>query len=57
VEVKFYSNRMGVTTDLETGVKNLFAAGDGAGLTRGLLQAAASGIVAAKAISKRIVHR
>jgi len=57
VEVKFYSNRMGVTRDLETGVENLFAVGDGAGLTRGLLQAAASGIVAAGAISKKIVHR
>ncbi|HOP35789.1 MAG TPA: FAD-dependent oxidoreductase, partial [Syntrophales bacterium] len=57
VEVKFYSNRMGVTKDLETAVENLFAVGDGAGLTRGLLQAAASGIVAARAIAERIAGR
>jgi len=57
VEVKFYSNRMGVTKDLETAVENLFAVGDGAGLTRGLLQAAASGIVAARAIAERITGR
>lgn len=56
VEVKFYSNRIEVTEELETGVKNLFAVGDGAGLTRGLLQAAASGIVAAEAVADRLHH-
>jgi len=54
VEVKFYSNRIQVSADLETGVKNLFAIGDGAGITRGLLQASTSGIVAAQAIAKRL---
>jgi len=54
VEVKFYSNRIQVNADLETGVKNLFAIGDGAGITRGLLQASTSGIVAAQAIAKRM---
>ena len=53
VEVKFYSNRIGLSSDLETQVKNLFAIGDGAGITRGLIQASASGIVAAEAIAKR----
>ena len=51
VEVKFYSNRIEVSPEMETRVKNLFAIGDGAGITRGLLQAAASGVMAAKAIS------
>ncbi|MGC9975639.1 MAG: FAD-dependent protein [Syntrophales bacterium] len=54
VEVKFYSNRIDVSPEMETKVKNLFAIGDGAGITRGLLQASASGILAAKAISSRI---
>jgi uncharacterized FAD-dependent dehydrogenase len=39
---------------LETHVKNLFAIGDGAGITRGLIQASASGIVAAEAIARRL---
>lgn len=54
VEVKFYSSRMKVTKEFETeGVKNLFTIGDGAGVTRGLIQASASGILAAQAIGKR----
>ena len=35
VEVKFYSTRLKLTGTMETEVKNLFAAGDGAGVTRG----------------------
>ena len=39
---------------LETeGVKNLFAIGDGAGVTRGLIQASASGVHAARTICAR----
>jgi len=53
VEVKFYSNRIALSPELETGVENLFAVGDGAGITRGLLQASASGILAAESIIKR----
>ena len=35
IEVKFYSGRVKLTKDLETeGVKNLYAIGDGAGVTR-----------------------
>jgi uncharacterized FAD-dependent dehydrogenase len=54
VEVKFYSNRVQLTQELETEVSNLFAVGDGAGITRGLLQASASGMLAARAIATRI---
>jgi hypothetical protein len=54
VEVKLYSNRIDVTPEMETGLTNLFAIGDGAGITRGLLQASASGILAARAIAKRL---
>jgi len=53
VEVKFYSNRIEVTPEMETRVKNLFAVGDGAGISRGLLQASASGMLAARAIAAR----
>ncbi len=53
VEVKFYSNRIEVSSEMETKIKNLFAIGDGTGITRGLLQASASGILAARAIAKR----
>jgi uncharacterized protein len=53
VEVKFYSNRLRLTTDLETQVEGLYACGDGAGVTRGLVQASASGLIAARAILAR----
>jgi uncharacterized protein len=54
VEVKFYSNRIQVSSEMETGVENLFAVGDGAGITRGLIQASASGILAARAVARRL---
>ncbi len=50
VEVKFYSSRLQVRPNLETQVPGLFAIGDGAGITRGLIQASASGVMAARAI-------
>ena len=54
IEVKFYSARVKLTNELETeGVKNLFAIGDGAGVTRGLIQASASGVRAARVICSR----
>lgn len=54
VEVKFYSARVKLTNELETeGVKNLFTIGDGAGVTRGLIQASASGVYAARVICSR----
>jgi uncharacterized FAD-dependent dehydrogenase len=54
VEVKLYSNRVEVSPEMETGVANLFAIGDGAGITRGLIQASTSGIIAGRAIAKRL---
>ncbi len=55
VEAKFYSSRLELTPELETKVSNLFAAGDGAGVTRGLVQASASGMVVAQAILNRVL--
>lgn len=57
VEVKFYSSRLKLTPSLETQVKNLFAAGDGAGVTRGLVQASASGLAVAEEILRRVKER
>jgi len=56
VEVKFYSCRLELSPSLETGVNNLFAAGDGAGVSRGLIQASAAGVVAAREILRRSGH-
>ncbi len=54
VEVKFYSSRLKLKKNLETEVGGLFAAGDGAGITRGLAQAAASGILVAWSVVNKL---
>ena len=53
IEVKFYSSRLRLSNCLETKIHNLFTIGDGAGVTRGLVQASASGIIVAGEIIKR----
>jgi uncharacterized FAD-dependent dehydrogenase len=53
IEVKFYSSRLQLSPCLETRVHNLFTIGDGAGVTRGLIQASASGVIASREIVKR----
>ncbi|MBE6159578.1 MAG: FAD-dependent oxidoreductase [Lactobacillales bacterium] len=52
VEVKFYSAKIEVDNNLETKYKGVYAIGDGAGITRGLMQASISGVVAAQNILK-----
>jgi uncharacterized protein len=54
VEVKFYSSRLELSSELETKLKNMFAIGDGAGVTRGLSQASASGVHVARKIAGRM---
>lgn len=54
VEVKFYSSQLLISNNLETQVSNMFAAGDGAGISRGLVQASACGIAVAQEIIKRL---
>lgn len=55
VEAKFYSSRPVVNKSLElVDLKNLYVGGDGAGLTRGLAQAGASGVYVARDIASRI---
>ncbi|MFC1967215.1 NAD(P)/FAD-dependent oxidoreductase [Chloroflexota bacterium] len=53
VEVKFYSCRPQLSQNLETEIDNMFAIGDGAGISRGLVQASASGVAAAREILRR----
>ncbi|MDZ4179218.1 MAG: FAD-binding protein [Coriobacteriia bacterium] len=56
VEVKFYSSRLALDNGLMTAVPGLFAVGDGAGVTRGLVQSSASGLVAAAAARKLLAE-
>ena len=56
-EVKFYSSRLTLTGELETSLPGMFAIGDGAGITRGLAQAGASGVKVAQVISRRLEER
>jgi uncharacterized FAD-dependent dehydrogenase len=53
VEVKFYSSHLQLNNALETRIQNMFTIGDGAGVTRGLIQASASGVIVAREILKR----
>lgn len=53
VEAKFYSTRPEIDNKFETKVKGLFVGGDGAGVTRGLAQAGASGVLVARHILDR----
>ena len=53
-EVKFYSSRLSLSGELETALPGFFAIGDGAGVTRGLAQAGASGVKVARVIAGRL---
>ncbi len=53
VEVKFYSSKVLVDKQFETGVQGLYAIGDGAGITRGLMQASVTGIKVARDIAQK----
>lgn len=57
VEAKFYSARPEVDGRFETNIKGLFVGGDGAGITRGLAQAGASGVWVAREIISRISNQ
>ena len=49
-EIKFYSMRYIVNNNMETNLADFFVAGDGAGLSRGIVASAATGIIAANGI-------
>jgi uncharacterized FAD-dependent dehydrogenase len=47
-EIKFYAREIEVDKRMQTNICNLFVAGDGAGLSRGIVTAAATGILAGR---------
>lgn len=49
-EIKFYAMRVQVGKSMETSIPNLFVAGDGVGVSRGLIVASATGVMAARGI-------
>lgn len=57
LEVKFYSLRLKLSNSFETSIPNLYAIGDGAGLTRGLMQSSVSGVITARSIVQRLGRR
>ena len=52
-EIKFYATQAAVDGNMETSMKNLFAAGDGTGLSRDIVNASATGILAARGIMRK----
>jgi uncharacterized FAD-dependent dehydrogenase len=52
-EIKFYAMRVEVGKSMETSRENLFIAGDGAGVSRGIITASATGIMAAKGVMSK----
>ncbi|MBU5438576.1 FAD-dependent oxidoreductase [Tissierella sp. MSJ-40] len=52
VEVKFYSNKVTINKDFKTNIDGLYVGGDGAGITRGLMQASVNGVVLGRILSK-----
>ncbi|KGN03190.1 FAD-dependent oxidoreductase [Clostridium novyi A str. 4570] len=54
VEVKFYSSKFETNNKFETDINNLYTIGDGAGITRGLMQASSTGVIVARDIVKKI---
>ncbi|MBD3228285.1 MAG: NAD(P)-binding protein [Candidatus Lokiarchaeota archaeon] len=53
-EIKYSAKRIITNEFLETEIENIFVAGDGAGLTRGIVAAAVSGLVSAQGILQKL---
>ncbi|NPV61367.1 MAG: NAD(P)/FAD-dependent oxidoreductase [Methanotrichaceae archaeon] len=56
-EIKFYAREILVGKDLQTNIPGLYAAGDGAGLSRGIVTAAATGILAGRGMAVALSSR
>ena len=52
-EIKYYAMRVEVGRSMETSIPNLFVAGDGVGVSRGIIIASATGILAARGIMEK----
>jgi hypothetical protein len=53
-EVKFYAMELQVSRELATSTKGLYAAGDGTGLSRDIINAAATGVIAGRGILRQL---
>ncbi|TRO54526.1 FAD-dependent oxidoreductase [Candidatus Bathyarchaeota archaeon] len=53
-EIKFYAMRIATDSHLRTRISSLYVAGDGAGVSRGIVGAAATGLVAAQGILSQL---
>jgi len=53
-EIKFYSMHLDVDSNMMTNIKGLYAAGDGAGLSRDIINAAATGVLAARGLKNNM---
>jgi len=49
-EVKFYSLKLKVDQHMRTNIPFIYAIGDGAGISRGIVGAAVTGLIAAESI-------
>lgn len=54
VELKFYSSKLLVDKRFMTPITGLYPIGDGAGITRGLMQASATGVAVARDIAEQM---
>ncbi|WMJ78424.1 MULTISPECIES: NAD(P)/FAD-dependent oxidoreductase [unclassified Sedimentibacter] len=52
-EVKFYSNKVELSTNFETSIKNLYCLGDASGWTRGLMMASLMGVRMGQILSNK----
>jgi hypothetical protein len=52
-EIKFYAMQVEVGRSMETSVPNLFVAGDGVGVSRGIIIASATGVMAARGVLEK----
>ncbi len=52
-EIKYSAKRVITNENLETQIENIFVAGDGAGVSRGIVGAAVTGVLAARGILKK----
>lgn len=55
-EIKWYSSRTVLKSNLESTIKNLYCVGDGVGISRGIVQASQCGMIVAKDILLRNAH-
>lgn len=53
-EIKFYSLKIDIDNEMRTNIPNIYAVGDGAGVSRGIVGAAITGLIAGENIKRHI---